>query len=88
MLLGNGNGTFKPSKKARAGINPYSVVPGDFDKDGKLDLAVANFRTLNSTVTVLRRSIQHLNHSGAIVLPGYADSQVVAAVPVEVTVDG
>jgi hypothetical protein len=42
VLLGNGNGTFRPAVTYSAGMNPWSVAVGDFDDDGNPDLAVAN----------------------------------------------
>jgi dienelactone hydrolase len=42
VLLGNGDGTFQPAVNYGAGSNPYSVAVGDFNRDGKLDLAVAD----------------------------------------------
>jgi hypothetical protein len=42
VLLGNGDGTFQPAQSLPAGINPASVAVGDFNGDGKPDLAVAN----------------------------------------------
>jgi uncharacterized protein (TIGR03437 family) len=43
ILLGNGNGTFQSVKSLPAfGAGPYWLVAGDFNKDGKLDLAIAN----------------------------------------------
>jgi len=42
VLLGNGNGTFQPAVNYGVGSNPSSVAVGDFNGDGKLDLAVAN----------------------------------------------
>jgi chitobiase/beta-hexosaminidase-like protein/VCBS repeat protein len=57
VLLGNGNGTFQSPVGFAAGPGPTSVVPGDFNNDGKLDVAVANDRdgTIDgsSTVSVL-----------------------------------
>jgi hypothetical protein len=43
ILLGNGDGTFKPAGNFRAGSLPYALAVGDFNGDGRLDLAVANF---------------------------------------------
>lgn len=40
ILLGNGDGTFKPAINFSAGNNPGVVAVGDFDGDGKDDLAV------------------------------------------------
>ena len=62
VLLGNGDGTFQAPLTFPVGTNPESVVVGDFNGDGKLDLAVANFDEKNfgpSTVSVL------LNNTGA-----------------------
>jgi Bacterial Ig-like domain (group 3)/FG-GAP-like repeat/FG-GAP repeat len=44
VLLGNGNGTFQPraTYAAPAGSDPSSVVVGDFNGDGRQDLAVVN----------------------------------------------
>jgi hypothetical protein len=49
VLLGNGNGTFQPAVDYGAGSFPFSVVVGDFNGDGKLNLAVAE----GSTVSIL-----------------------------------
>jgi trimeric autotransporter adhesin len=51
ILLGNGDGTFKPAMNANTGTYPASLVVGDFNGDGILDVAVAN-RDSN-TVTIL-----------------------------------
>ena len=42
MLLGNGNGTFQAAVSYGAGMSPSSVAVGDFNGDGKADLATAN----------------------------------------------
>lgn len=42
ILLGNGDGTFKSPVSYVAQANPVSVAVGDFNGDGKLDLAVLN----------------------------------------------
>ena len=41
-LLGNGDGTFQKPVKVRA-PSPMSLVVGDFDEDGNIDLAVTEF---------------------------------------------
>ena len=41
ILLGNGNGTFGAPSFYAAGNGPQSVVAGDFNGDGKLDIAAA-----------------------------------------------
>src|SRR5256712_3446229 len=50
-LLGNGDGTFQSARTVGAGSGPNSVAVGDFNGDGKLDLAVANYDS--TTVSVL-----------------------------------
>jgi hypothetical protein len=54
VLLGNGDGTFQAPRAFSAGANPWFVAVADFNGDGLLDLAVANFDPLGSgTVSVL-----------------------------------
>ncbi|MBI3818317.1 MAG: VCBS repeat-containing protein [Planctomycetes bacterium] len=42
LLLGNGFGGFAPAAGFNTASNPYAVVAGDFNNDGKIDLATAN----------------------------------------------
>ena len=42
ILLGNGNGTFQPAMEYAVGSDPAALVAGDFNGDGRLDLAVAD----------------------------------------------
>jgi hypothetical protein len=51
ILLGNGDGTFRPHFDFATGTEPLSVAADDFNGDGKLDLAVANAQ--DNTVSVL-----------------------------------
>jgi hypothetical protein len=53
VLLGKGNGTFAaaPGSPINVGTQPYALAIGDFNGDGKTDLAVANFG--GATVSVL-----------------------------------
>ena len=42
IRLGDGLGGFSGSTEVSVGSDPYSVAIGDFNGDGKQDLAVAN----------------------------------------------
>ena len=44
ILLGDGDGTFQPQSEARdvVGSSPNAIVAGDFNGEGRTDLAVAN----------------------------------------------
>lgn len=44
IMLGKGDGTFFPSVNYSSGLSPFSIVKGDFNGDGKLDLATANIQ--------------------------------------------
>lgn len=50
VLLGNGDGSFKaPATYAAGGVARGGVAIGDFNGDGKPDLAIAQFQAINST---------------------------------------
>ena len=42
VLMGNGDGTFQAARSFPAGMHPSAVVAGDFNGDGRVDLAVAD----------------------------------------------
>jgi hypothetical protein len=54
VLLGNGSGGFSPAPGSpfAAGTHPWTIVVGDFNGDGKPDMAVAN-AVASGVVTVL-----------------------------------
>src|SRR5712691_8484632 len=51
VFLGNGDGTFRPASQLTVGNGPAGVAVGDFNGDGKPDLAVANVN--DNTLSVL-----------------------------------
>jgi probable HAF family extracellular repeat protein len=51
ILLGNGDGTFATHVDYPAGSFPYTIVAGDFNGDGKLDVAISDLDS--SQVTIL-----------------------------------
>ena len=50
ILLGNGDGTFQPHADYALGKGSFGIAAGDFNGDGKLDLAIVNN---DNTVSVL-----------------------------------
>ncbi len=50
VLLNNGNGTFAARQRYAAGTRAIALVARDFDRDGDLDLAVANNESNNMTI--------------------------------------
>ncbi len=50
VLLGNGNGTFGPANSFAVGKVPFGVTVSDIDKDGNLDVAVANLGSFTGSV--------------------------------------
>ena len=51
VLLGNGNGTFRPAVNLEAGNGPIGVTVGDLNGDGRADIAVADY--YGSSVSIL-----------------------------------
>jgi hypothetical protein len=50
VLLGNGDGTFQRAAGYSIPGSPSSVVIGDFDRDGRLDIAVPDYGDGAATV--------------------------------------
>jgi hypothetical protein len=48
VLIGNGNGTFKPVVNYPAANSPFNVVAADVNNDGQLDIVVSNWGTPNA----------------------------------------
>jgi hypothetical protein len=53
ILLGNGDGTFQPPSNYPVQVGAISIAVGDFNRDGKLDLAVANGNYPSSSISIL-----------------------------------
>jgi uncharacterized protein (DUF2141 family) len=53
ILLGDGRGNFTLASSTGVGMYPSSVVVGDFNGDGKLDLAVVNSGISSPNVSIL-----------------------------------
>jgi len=51
VLLGRGDGTFRPDVEYDVGYQPRAIVAADFNGDGKIDLATANWA--DGTASVL-----------------------------------
>src|ERR1035437_3974053 len=50
VFLGNGDGTFQPRIDFPTATQPTSVVVGDFNGDGKLDLAIADLAEMTVSI--------------------------------------
>jgi len=80
IFLGNGDGTFSAAKNSVTGLGAVSIVAGDFNGDGKLDLATGNQGDANHVGSV---SILLGNGDGTFQPPvDYATTFVVEAIAV------
>jgi hypothetical protein len=70
VVLGNGNGTFKPAQTFATGPYVFSLAAGDFNGDGKIDLATANQDVFTDT-----------GENDVSILLGNGDGTFAAAVP-------
>jgi hypothetical protein len=53
IILGNSDGTFRPARSIAIGFSMTAVTVGDFNGDGKLDLALATIGSSPPGVTIL-----------------------------------
>jgi FG-GAP-like repeat len=86
MYLGNGDGTFTPGKQVGLAVPASAITSADFDKDGNLDVVVANQSTnpdtATGTIMVLRgdgNGNLALPQANDVVQVGPAPSQLVIA---------
>ncbi|MBL8207217.1 MAG: VCBS repeat-containing protein [Blastocatellia bacterium] len=79
ILLGNGSGMFAQAagSPVSAGNSPYSVAEGDFNGDGRLDIAVANSSSNNVTILLGNGSGGFTQPSGSPVNAGNGPRSVV-----------
>src|SRR5204863_376902 len=54
VVLGNGEGAFGNAVHFNTGANPQAIATGDFNGDGKMDLAVANAGSANVALLLNR----------------------------------
>jgi FG-GAP-like repeat/Abnormal spindle-like microcephaly-assoc'd, ASPM-SPD-2-Hydin len=69
VFLGNGDGTFQTGKTSTGVTYPISVVAGDFNGDGKLDLVIAGTPACNGTCAPITTSILLGNGDGTFQAP-------------------
>jgi FG-GAP-like repeat len=50
VFLGNGNGTFQPPTTNASGKSPMGVAMADFNCDGLLDVATANYNGNSASI--------------------------------------
>ena len=53
ILLGNGDGTFQPKTDIALLLTPVALTVGDFNGDGKADIAVATENATTDDMTML-----------------------------------
>jgi hypothetical protein len=70
ILLGNGDGTFQNPVLLPAGIAPFAAIIGDFNSDGKPDVAV-----VNDGASALQNDVS--------LLPGNGDGTFAGAIQLE-----
>src|SRR5262249_21184918 len=90
ILLGNGNGEFRFSGDAQVG-SPLGLVAGDFNADGRLDLAVASSTYPDYTATVsilLGDGFGGMIPADSIVLEGARFFDVVSMIVADFNADG
>jgi hypothetical protein len=83
VLFGNGNGTFNSATSYTTGRTPFSLALADFDNDGDLDVASANWHTSDVGV-LLNTTSDTTGNSAPTVLPDSATTEFNQAMPIDV----
>jgi hypothetical protein len=78
ILRGNGDGTFSTAQNSTfaTGSNPWAIVTADFNRDGKLDLAVGNLQDASLTILLGNGDGTFTPAAGSPITVGGAPSSV------------
>jgi hypothetical protein len=79
VFLGNGDGTFQPAINTQTSATPVALAVGDFNGDGKLDLAVAENNVGSSQVEILLGNGDGTFRAGLTLAIGPLISSITAA---------
>ena len=77
FLAGNGDGTFATAVSTNTGASPSALSAGDFNRDGKLDLAVAEYNS-NRVEILLGNGTGSFTPAGAFAVNAGPDSLAIA----------
>jgi hypothetical protein len=78
VLLGKGDGTFQPHVDYTAGNYPQAIAVGDFNGDGKLDLALGTSASLATVAVLLGNGDGTFQPSVGYAVATYSGTLVVA----------
>ena len=69
IFLGRGNGNFIPGDRVPS-FSPHGIVTADFNGDGNIDLAAANFTSLSLVTFAIGDGTGHFSSQFTITVPG------------------
>jgi hypothetical protein len=79
ILLGKGDGTFQSATNFAGAQNPFAIVVGDFNADGRVDLAVGSLGSTGGDITICLGNGDGTFQVGTpFTLPGYTILSMVA----------